>query len=165
MKIRWVVVGLLCGVAAITTTWYWKNKMKEPTISLNCQSQGKFIFNERPDSPIFQGTYTLMFDNNGSGTISLAGMLTMGTSHYRVLRTAIMQYQTIDVENGLFNLSHTGDAIQDYDNAPKDVIDTYLLRGTDGKTKRVFRAMPLNDHAYLVGNAYSPVMVCSKVNG
>ncbi|WP_164720445.1 FidL-like protein [Pragia fontium] len=106
-----------------------------------------------------------MFDNNGSGTISLAGMLTMGTSHYRVLRTAIMQYQTIDVENGLFNLSHTGDAIQDYDNAPKDVIDTYLLRGTDGKTKRVFRAMPLNDHAYLVGNAYSPVMVCSKVNG
>lgn len=163
MKMRWVTVALLCGIAAMIIG-YWKAGDKEPKTLLSCRSQAKLIFDDKPDSPIFNGTYALRFDNNGSGVIGITGILTMGKQNYRVLHTVVVHYRALDADQGWYDVRRSDEAIEERDNTPKSVIDTYLLGCITGKIPRIFRVWRLNDKAYMVGNMHSPIMVCSKMN-
>ncbi|MFT2789020.1 hypothetical protein ACMV5I_02980 [Serratia sp. T13T92] len=163
MKIRWPIWALLCGIIAIMIG-YWKVGNKKPETILSCRSQAKLIFDEKPDSPIFNGTYALRLNSNGSGVIGITGMLTIGGQNHRVLHTVIVHYRTLDAEQGWFDVRRSDDAIEEGDNTPKSVIDTYLLGCISGKIPRVFRVSRWNDKAYMIGNMHSPIMVCSRTD-
>ena len=163
MTRNWKVVTLLCACAALTT-WSWTPPNDWPRVPLNCRAQTKLVFESREDSPVFRGTIALQFGKDGTGIIGLTGMLSIGKQHYRVLRTATLRSKVIDADHGWFDIRRTSDAIQEHDNAPTEVVNTYLLGLINQPTPRVFRVTRLNDKAFIVGNIHSPFMVCSQVN-
>ena len=163
MTRNWKMVALLCAGAALTA-WCLKPSDDRPRVPLNCRAQTKLVFESREDSPVFRGTIALQFGKDGLGIIGLTGMLSIGKQHYRVLRTATLYTKVIDADHGWFDIRRTSDAIQEHDNAPTEVVNTYLLGPINQQTPRVFRVTRLNDKAFIVGNLHSPFMVCSQVN-
>ncbi|WP_422526647.1 FidL-like protein [Serratia fonticola] len=163
MILRWSILLLLCFSATVVVL-HWNPSCKLKISSLSCRAQSKFIFSAGPQPPTFSGTLALRFNNDGNGIIGLAGILSIGENHYKVLRTATMHYTVVDAEHGWFNVRPVKDAVRKNDNAPDEVVDTYLLGNADKKEPRIFHVWPLNDKAYLIGNMYSPLMVCSRRN-
>lgn len=156
------VVALLCVCAALTT-WSLQPYNNKPKVPLNCRAQTKIVFESGDDSPVFRGTIALQFGKDGTGIVGLTGMLSIGKQHFRVLRTATLRSKVIDADHGWFDIRRTSDAIQEHDNAPTEVVNTYLLGPINQQIPRVFRVIRLNDKAYLVGNIHSPFMVCSQI--
>lgn len=163
MIVRWSKLLLLCFSATVVA-WHGKPGYERKIAPLNCRAQSKLIYGDGSQSLTFSGSITLRFSSDGSGIIGLAGMLLVGENHYKVLRTAIMHYTVVDAKYGWFDVRPTRDAVWQNDNAPNEVVETYLLGNADKKEPRIFHVWPLNDKAYLIGNIHSPLMVCSRRN-
>lgn len=154
---RLIVLIILINVVLISATVWWM--LRPVPLSVNCQ--GQLAFNERRNNSPFDydGQVLMRFSPDGTGYFNMVGNLSTENATYQVSRQENFKWRHL--HDSLYEIHVQSVQRFSHDHTPEDVFATYTAGIMPGQ-KRMLDIKRTQDNAIVVGNFYSPLLLCAN---
>ncbi|MEO3992238.1 hypothetical protein [Pseudocitrobacter cyperus] len=152
-----IIFFVIVNTALIAATIWWLNK-PEP-LAFHCQ--GQLNFNEsRDNNPFdFDGAVVMHFNPDGSGYFTMNGKLTEGQMVHPVSRQENFNWRNL--HDSLYEISIKSVERFSHDRVPDKLFEAYTAGILLGQ-KRLLSIQRTPEHAIIIGNFYSPLLLCAS---
>ncbi|MEX3021407.1 FidL-like protein [Kluyvera sp. STS39-E] len=127
-------------------------------LSLTCQGSLTYKESLQDNHFTFEGMVVMHFTPDGTGYFNMNGEVVNGGQHWEVSRQESFHWKY--VHETFYEMSITQVEKFGHDNVPAEVFDKYV-KGVSSGQKRLLNIRRLPDRAVIIGNFYSPILVCT----
>ena len=152
-----IIAFIFVNITLIAATIWWLNK-PEP-LAFNCQGQLNFK-ESRDNNPFnFDGQIVMHFNPDGSGYFIMTGSLMANGKTHTVSRQENFSWRNL--HDSLYEIHFQNIERFSHDRVPDKIFEAYTAGILLGQ-KRLLSIQRTPEHATIIGNFYSPLLLCAN---